>query len=299
MVMVAQPWWPLSPWLSPGAAWFIFFNAVVAAIAVMSSCAQQEGHVSPSSRRRLCRSTSSAILDQLQSFSLFSVHTTAGGVTGPLLDGHGDLSDSDYYCSSQEAEVASSPQVTQASMVLPVAPRSTAPAAGESVVMPAVPSPQCEASVPAAADLASAPESTDDEADAEEEQGRSISLDEAYAMIQQNRQRQPPSSPAATAASLAKKKDLAAKAPKRRARSSGREAEAAAEGKAELNARAELFIRQFREELMLQRLNSLLGHTHALVTGDGAPTAGSRRASLAGSGAASIFFPLFVEAVEY
>ncbi|TVU06199.1 hypothetical protein EJB05_49399, partial [Eragrostis curvula] len=241
----------------------------------MSPCAQQEGHVSPSSRRRLCRSSSSAILDQLRSFSLFSVHTTAAAVTAPLLDGHGDLSDSDYYCSSQEAEVASSPQVTQASMVLPVAPRSTAPAAGQSVVMLAEPaSPQCEAPVPPAeADLASTPESKDDETDAEEEQGKSISLDEAYAMIQQNRQRQPPSSPAATAASLAKKKDLAAKAPKRRAPSSGREAEAALEGKAELNARAELFIRQFREELKLQRLNSLLRHTHAFGTRDGAPTA--------------------------
>ena len=47
----------------------------------------------------------------------------------------------------------------------------------------------------------------------------------------------------------------------------------AVEGKAELNARAEQFIRQFRQELKLQRLDSMLSrHAHTLSTGSGAPT---------------------------
>jgi hypothetical protein len=47
----------------------------------------------------------------------------------------------------------------------------------------------------------------------------------------------------------------------------------AVEGKAELNARAEQFIRQFRQELRLQRLDSMLSrHSHTLSTGSGAPT---------------------------
>ena len=58
--------------------------------------------------------------------------------------------------------------------------------------------------------------------------------------------------------------ELANKAKRR-----GSHAYAEVEGKAELNARAELFIRQFREDLRLQRLNSILKHTHAL----GSPTA--------------------------
>jgi hypothetical protein len=47
----------------------------------------------------------------------------------------------------------------------------------------------------------------------------------------------------------------------------------AVEGKAELNARAEQFIRQFRQELRLQRLDSMLSrHSHTPGTGSGAPT---------------------------
>ncbi|CAL5002340.1 unnamed protein product [Urochloa decumbens] len=45
--------------------------------------------------------------------------------------------------------------------------------------------------------------------------------------------------------------------------------EEALEGKAALNARAELFIRQFREDLKLQRLNSIINYTCALRRGAG------------------------------
>ncbi|KAG2583741.1 hypothetical protein PVAP13_6KG237300 [Panicum virgatum] len=56
-----------------------------------------------------------------------------------------------------------------------------------------------------------------------------------------------------------------------RARACRREVvEEALEGKAALNARAELFIRQFREDLKLQRLNSIVNYTRALRRGAGA-----------------------------
>ena len=55
-----------------------------------------------------------------------------------------------------------------------------------------------------------------------------------------------------------------------RARACRREVvEEALEGKAALNARAELFIRQFREDLKLQRLNSIVNYTRALRRGAG------------------------------
>jgi hypothetical protein len=59
-----------------------------------------------------------------------------------------------------------------------------------------------------------------------------------------------------------------------RARACRREVEEALEGRAALNARAELFIRQFREDLKLQRLNSIINYTRALRRGAGAPAAG-------------------------
>lgn len=265
VVMASQLWWPLlSSWISPGAAWFVFFNAVVAAIAVVSSCTQQEQEPA-SSRRRLCRSASSVVLDQLRSFSLFSVHPTTAGDVLP------GVSDSDYHLWSPEAEVVPPPQVPQVSMVVTTAetPPPMAPVTGESVA-PSAP----VATASAADESASAPASNDGDADAdEEEQDKSISMDEAYAMIQQlRRPPQPQLLETTTVVSWPQKtKDLAAKGPRRRRR---REAEEAApEGKAELNARADLFIRQFREELKLQRLNSLLRHTHAFGTLDGAPAA--------------------------
>jgi hypothetical protein len=90
----------------------------------------------------------------------------------------------------------------------------------------------------------------------------SISLDEAYALARAKRQ--PPA--AAAADTVARVPAADAKA---RAVGCGRGAEEA-EGKAEVNARAEQFIRQFREELKLERINSILNYTSALRRGAGA-----------------------------
>nr|ACG33837.1 hypothetical protein [Zea mays] len=76
LLTLLLPWWPLSPWLSPAAAWFIFFNAVVSAIAVMSTSGSGSGGAGatpPSPTRRLCRSGSSMVLDRLRSLFIFSV----------------------------------------------------------------------------------------------------------------------------------------------------------------------------------------------------------------------------------
>ncbi|GJN16364.1 hypothetical protein PR202_gb03347 [Eleusine coracana subsp. coracana] len=295
VVVMAQLWW--SPWLSPSAAWFIFFNAVVAAIVVMSSCAQQQeqdGYVPALSRRRLCRSASSRILDQLRSFSLFSVHaTTGGGVTVPQLDDDpaGVSDDSGNYDCSQEAaphqvnqEVSKVVSEAPTMLMVPVSAEQSVPMASPMVAPSAT-----VVTAAAAVECMSRPVSKDEEPEAEEEwketqkteQDESISVDEAYAnaMVQRHSHR-PRQSPLTTAATVATNtpaswpqntKDLAAQSPtKQRHR---REPEEAPEGKAELNARAELFIRQFREELKLQRLNSLIRHTHAFGALDGTPMA--------------------------
>ncbi|BAF23673.1 Os08g0402500 [Oryza sativa Japonica Group] len=107
-------------------------------------------------------------------------------------------------------------------------------------------------SSPVAAATAAAIKNEEEEAEAEEEE-ESISLDEAYALAQQAQARSPRSAPDAAAAAKA------ADAKPRRAR-----AEEVEEGKAEVNARAERFIKQFREDLKLQRINSIINYTNAL-----------------------------------
>ncbi|XP_062191028.1 uncharacterized protein LOC133894862 [Phragmites australis] len=272
MAVVAISWWPLSPWFSPTAAWFIFFNAVVCAIAVMSW--GQNGHAP--SRRKLCRSASSMVLDRLRSFSIFSVQPAAGGITGAPLVGGADVSDSDdyYYC-WRDAEEAPASRVTQVCTLAPETPRPT-PGVDKESGMPA-------ATALAEDDAASASssESEEEDADAEEQQDTSISMDQAYALAQQRRPQQTPSPPAsasvataeATTAAARPRKGEPAKATQRRTRARQREAEEVLNGKAELNARADLFIRQFREELKLQPLNSILSHTHAVGPRASTPTA--------------------------
>ncbi|OEL26202.1 hypothetical protein BAE44_0012779 [Dichanthelium oligosanthes] len=287
MAVVALWWWPLSAWLSPAAAWFIFFNAVVGAIAVMS-CGAHRADGGALTRRRLCRSGSSIVMDRLRSFSIFSVHPVAGGVTGTPIDDDGTIaaaSGSHFYSyGTREAE--------EAAAVLVLAPEQ--PDRGSQAVAATTSGTATSSAAPPSAPLAMAPAEEDHagpvpapedeedkaatEADAEE-QGESISLDEAYALAQRLRAQElasPPSRPpaSATAATTAtctarteKPATVAEGISRRRAK-----AEDALEGKAELNARAELFIRQFREELKLQRLNSIRSHTHAL----GAPTTAAR-----------------------
>jgi hypothetical protein len=263
--------WPLlSPWLSPAAAWFIFFNAVVGAIAVMSTsgAAVAGAGATSSPRRRLCRSgsSSSMVLDRLRSFFIFPV--------GQLpIDESSAASGS--YCCSPEAEAASATQVCapQRNPQEVVAATAGAPVAMATAEDDAPPAPPPSSS-----------SEEEDRAEAEKEQDHdeSISLDEAYALAQRHRAKPTASPPpplaaagSATAAPAAlptpenKKKKPAAKVVVADWRRVSKAGELALEGKAELNARAELFIRQFREDLRLQRLNSILSHTHAL----GSPTA--------------------------
>lgn len=96
-----------------------------------------------------------------------------------------------------------------------------------------------------------------------------IGLDEAHAHPAVAAVRPPPPQAAAAAAATAGEVAAAATAEerprKRREAAKGRRAFAEVEGKAEVNARAERFIRQFREDLRLQRLMSVLNRTHALA----------------------------------
>ncbi|CAL5012188.1 unnamed protein product [Urochloa decumbens] len=297
--MVMAMWWPLAAWLSPAAAWFVFFNAVVGAIAIMSSAGSSSAQQTPTAaaaaaRRRLCRSGSSMLLDRLRSFSIFTVHPMAGGVaTGASLDG-GDataaVADAQFYCyGTREAEAAAAARVIAPEQPERGPQAADAPA-GATATSSAAPPSAPVSTTPAveeehAAPLAPAPESEEDgkaEAQAAEEEGaehdESISLDEAYALAQRRRTQEqatappPPLDSAAAAApttATARKKNAAAEGVSRRRRN---KAEDAVDGKAELNLRADLFIRQFREELKLQRLNSILSHAQAL----GSPTAVAR-----------------------
>jgi len=78
---------------------------------------------------------------------------------------------------------------------------------------------------------------------------------------------------AAEATAVAERPATVAESIVQRARACRRGVEEALEGKAALNARAELFIRQFREDLKLQRLNSIVNYTRALRRGAGASPA--------------------------
>lgn len=248
-------WWPMSPWLSPGAAWFIFFNVLVGAIALMSSSRgqqqQQDGRES-GARRRLARTASTVVLDSLRSISIFSFHSASAGdysvaCSAPAPALH-HVQEQYHTFQEQEPREEVAPQ-------LPREPEVATVAEEESVVLPQ--------SAPAAA--AAAPTASPAASESQVEDGEpSISLDEAYALARAKRQ--PPA--AATADKVPAKKEAAADA-KARAVGCGRGAEEA-EGKAEVNARAEQFIRQFREELKLERINSILNYTSALRRGAGA-----------------------------
>lgn len=268
-------WWPMSPWLSPGAACFIFFNVVVGAIAVMSR-GEQGGRAS-TARRRLARTASTVVMERLRSVSIFSFHSAAdySVASSPASQLH-HVQDQYYYYTSHEQEAE------EEELVSWVAPElgkpEPAPVAGESGASATTAAPSAPvATTAAAADAAeSASESEEDAEDGEE----SISLDEAYALARQRHAQARQSPPAAFAAvahmdmvARPRKREPAKVAEvERRAYVCGRGADEA-EGKAEVNARAERFIRQFREELKLQRLNSNLNHTHALRRGVGSAEA--------------------------
>ncbi|CAL5002344.1 unnamed protein product [Urochloa decumbens] len=272
-------WWPLAAWLSPAAAWFVFFNAVVGAIALMSSGSSSSSahHQAPSARRRLCRSGSSVLLDRLRSFSIFAVHPMASGVaTGAPLDDGNDATaaaDAHFYCyGTREAEAAAAARVIAPEQPGRGPQAADAPA-GATATSSAAPPSAPVASTPAVEEDDKAEAQAAEEGGAEHEE--SISLDEAYALAQRRRAQEqasaprPPPASTATDTAATQTNKAAAEGVSRRRRN---KAEDAVDGKAELNLRADLFIRQFREELKLQRLNSILSHAQALRS----PTAVAR-----------------------
>uniref|UniRef100_A0A0E0LUQ3 DUF4408 domain-containing protein n=1 Tax=Oryza punctata TaxID=4537 RepID=A0A0E0LUQ3_ORYPU len=250
-------------WLSSGLAWFVFLNVIVGAIAVVSWLGQGAGGTpSTSARRRLARTASTVVMERLRSVANFPFQYLSGDYSVTPLHDHGGVSSgSDYFYYPREAEeeeeevaVAQASRVvvqTEAAQFRPEAPAPVREivAATTSSSMAAPPNSPVTAATAAI-------KNEEEEAEAEEEE-ESISLDEAYALAQQAQAqaRAPRAAPNAAAAAGAK----AADAKPRRAR-----AEEVEEGKAEVNARAERFIQQFREDLKLQRINSIINYTNAL-----------------------------------
>ncbi|KAK3121653.1 hypothetical protein QOZ80_8BG0658080 [Eleusine coracana subsp. coracana] len=218
-----ESWWPLSGWLSSGAAMFVFFNVLVGAVLVMSR-GQQGGH-----GRRLCRSASSMVLGRLRSFSsMFSVHPT--------------IEFYDYHNTSPEAEEQ---QVSQAATEPP-----SAMTAAE-----AVSSAQEIETNKAEEKRTTSLDARNVQAESSPSPASAVGEADPTAVVVEEEERKEPMVKEAPAESSSK----------RRARACRRDAEeAVAEGKAELNARAERFIHQFKEELKLQRLNSIINYTSAL-----------------------------------
>ncbi|OEL26492.1 hypothetical protein BAE44_0012489 [Dichanthelium oligosanthes] len=240
-------WWPAkSSWMSPGAALFLFCNVLVGAILVTSRRGEQGGRAA--STRRLCRSASSMVLDRLRSFSMFS--------------GHPVPAEERYHMSLElESEDQQQPQLAAvAEPAIPTAPASAPVAAAGSAM---------------AANKTS--EGTKELADVGND--KPVSSNEAQGPAWQGHAQQSSSlSPAVIAAAeataAAERPGTVAESIMQRARACRREVEEALEGKAALNARAEVFIRQFREDLKLQRLNSIINYTRGLRRGaGGAPTA--------------------------
>ncbi|PWZ54403.1 hypothetical protein Zm00014a_017174 [Zea mays] len=248
--------WPLSSWISPGAAFFLFVNVLIGAIVVTSRGHQAGGGRAAASTRRLCRSASSMVLDRLRSFSMFSVHPDPTEM---------EMDECCSTCTSSPLELEAEEEQPQ-------------PAVAEPARSPV-------AAVAAAADGASSEIAKEEAAEA----GKDLptSSNEAHGLVLHLQQghggrQQPPSSVNVVAAADAtaaveikeeeKKKKAEQEATMQRAPACRRgTTEEAAEGKAALNARAESFIRKFREDLKLERLNSIINYTRTLRRGVGAP----------------------------
>ncbi|CAM0876168.1 unnamed protein product [Alopecurus aequalis] len=249
-------WWPMSPWLSPGAAWFIFINIVVGAIAVMTSSRGQQdvdGRGESGTRRKLVRTASTVVLDSLRSISIFSSHSAgdySAAYSAPASQLHHVQEEERYHTFEEETQEVA-PQL-QLSM-----PEAAPVAEEQTVVLP----PQ-SAHVAALGTSATASESHVEDGEP------SISFDEAYALARASRRQ----AAADTVARVPGKRVPLAEIKVRAYGRCGRGTEEV-EGKAEVNERAEQFIRQFREELKLERINSILNYTHALRRGAGAATA--------------------------
>jgi hypothetical protein len=184
------------------------------------------------------------VLDRLRSFSMFSVHPV------PVEDGY------DPY-TELEAEVQQPQPATAEPAMIPTATASAADTTAAS---------------------ATSSESAKNKVTEVGKKFECISSDKVRGPAEGQAQ-QPPSSSspvaaAAEATAVVERPATVVGSIVQRARACRREfVEEALEGKAALNARAELFIQQFREDLKLQRLNSIINYTRALRRG-AAPAAG-------------------------
>ncbi|KAF8648063.1 hypothetical protein HU200_065101 [Digitaria exilis] len=194
-------WWPslLPAWLGSSAVWFVALNAVVAIIAILSSRAPPSQQAK-TPRGGVTRRASSAVLQSLCSFSIFSFPSFL------------------QPDAAAAAAAAAAYQETESEMVRRRSPTEPSPRA-LAIVRPPPP-------VPALAE-------DDHEEDEEEGDPNAMSLDEAYALVMASRQRPE------------------------------REVEEEARG-SEVDAKAEEFIRGFKDDLRQQRLNSIFNYTQML-----------------------------------
>ncbi|KAM3207923.1 hypothetical protein ACQJBY_062914 [Aegilops geniculata] len=234
------------PWLSSGTAWFLFFNIVVGAVAVLSW--RQGGDAEMSRRRRLTRSASSMVMERLRSMSVFAAfhsvpeHDYDSGLASPAPQ--------EYY-TSREEEVRH-------------VVKQTEPALPAVTVAPSTLSAHDAAAAAAQASMSG----SDDKAEAGTRTEMSRCLGDVCAVVVA-RQRdalalQP--TPATAAPKGATTERPRKREPAKVAEIVQRRAYAEMEEKAQVNAQAERFIRQFREELKLERVKSILNRGRAAAT---------------------------------
>jgi hypothetical protein len=216
--MAAVWWWwaPLPAWLTSSALWFLVVNAVVAAVAVLSSRPLPLQSPRCGAGVSLTRRASSAVLQRLRSFSIFSFPSACLNYTTPSTFTQPDAATAAAQETEETSRTPTTAKPSPRALPLPLPP---------SPLSPSVRAPAADDDVPSG-----------------------MSMDEAYALALEARRR-----------------------PDRE-----REEEAR---RSEVDARAEEFIRGFKEDLRQQRLNSILNYTKMLkqrAFGGGAG-AGARR----------------------
>ncbi|KAF7107022.1 hypothetical protein CFC21_107711 [Triticum aestivum] len=242
--MAAESAW-CWPWLSSGTAWFLFFNVFVGAVAVLSW--RQGSDPEMSRRRRLTRSASSMVMERLRSMSVFAAfhsvpeHDYGSGLTPPAWE--------EYYTSPEEGGEETGHAVKQPEPALPAV-----------TVAPSTPS-----APDAAAATQASMSGSDDRAKAGTRTEMSGCLGDACAVVvaRQRDAPEPEPTPVAATAKGATTERPRKRGPAKVAAIVQRRAHAELEEKAEVNAQAERFIRQFREELKLERIKSILNHARA------------------------------------
>lgn len=200
--MAVAWWWPssLPAWLGSEAVWFVALNAVVAAVAILSSRARPSQAATPRRGGGVTSRASSAVLQSLRSFSLFSFPSACMSFLQP------DAAAPAYQETEELVRVRSPTN------------KNKPPSTRALVLAPPPPS------------AAAAEEDVDGD---EEEDPNVMSMDEAYALVLASRQR-----------------------PERELEEEAR--------RSEVDAKAEEFIRRFKEDQRQQRLNSIFNYTQML-----------------------------------